>query len=204
MDALVGQAGQEWHSGVDAKTGAHQGREVNGILAGDHVIATDACLMRTMGHDPASDWPTPPFHRDRNSVKMAADNGYGTVNLDEIDFQTEIPRQPEGSFYSIQTDSAEMCYSWLKTMCEQALYYRDNRKLFHDAYAGEFILLQQGEVKWHSPEGRVRESRRLLAGENPEQAMWLKYVDPEEVEGEHFEIYEQTLERLKNYEPVPA
>lgn len=204
VDALVGQAGQEWHSGVDATTGVHQGRVVNGIMAGDHVIATDACLMHTMGHDPASDWPTPPFHRDRNSVKMAADGGYGTVNLDEIDFQTEIPRQPEGSFYSIQTDGPEMCYSWLKTMCEQALFYRDNQKLFHTAYPGEFILLQQGEVKWHSPEGRVRESRRLLAGENPEQAMWLKYVDPEENEGEHFEIYDQTLQRLKNYEPVPA
>ena len=23
--------------------------------------------------------------------------------------------------------------------------------------------------------------------------MWLKYVDPEEVEGEHFEVYEQAL-----------
>ena len=89
-------------------------------------------------------------------------------------------------------------------MCEQALLYRDNRKKFVDKYAGEFILLQQGEVKWHSPEATIRESRRVLSGGAPDQAMWYKYVDPEEMEGEHFEVYEQTLERLKEFAPVPA
>lgn len=28
--------------------------------------------------------------------------------------------------------------------------------------------------------------------------MWYKYVDPEEMEGEHFEVYD-TLERLKEF-----
>lgn len=204
VDALVGQAGQEWGKGTDEKTGKHQGRVVNGIMAGDHVIATDACLMHIMGHDPQSDWPTEPFHRDRNSVKMAADAGFGTVDLKQIDFESEVAPQPPGTFYSIQTDSPETCYSWLWTMCEQALLYRDNRKKFVDKYAGEFILLQQGEVKWHSPEATIRESRRVLSGGAPDQAMWYKYVDPEEMEGEHFEVYEQTLERLKEFAPVPA
>jgi hypothetical protein len=27
--------------------------------------------------------------------------------------------------------------------------------------------------------------------------MWLKYVDPEEPEGEHYEVYERTLEQIK-------
>jgi len=27
--------------------------------------------------------------------------------------------------------------------------------------------------------------------------MWLKYVDPTEAEGERFEVYEQTLERMR-------
>ena len=204
VDALVGQAGQEWGSGVDEKTGQHQGRVVNGLLAGDHVIATDACLMHVMGHDPQADWPVAPFHRDRNSVKMAADAGFGTVDLSQIDFVSELTPQPGGTFYSIQTDSAQMCYSWLRTMCEQALHYHEYRRKFIEQYAGEYILLQQGEIKWHSPAGTVHASRRVLSGGAPEQAMWLKYVDPDELEGEHFEIYEQTLERLKGFVPLAA
>jgi hypothetical protein len=104
----------------------------------------------------------------------------------------------------MMTDSAQTNYSWLKTMCEQALYYRDNREKFVEQYAGEYILLQDYEVKWHSPEGTIRVSRRELSGDKPDHAMWYKLVDPEENEGEHFEIYEQTLQRIKNYEPVPA
>jgi len=30
--------------------------------------------------------------------------------------------------------------------------------------------------------------------------MWLKYVDPEETEGEHFEVYERTLAHLASLE----
>ena len=37
-------------------------------------------------------------------------------------------------------------------------------------------------------------SRRDLAGKSKESAIWLKLVDPEEVEGEHFEVYERELE----------
>ena len=40
-------------------------------------------------------------------------------------------------------------------------------------------------------------SRRELAGANKLSAMWLKYVDPEEAEGEHFEVYEEALAGFK-------
>jgi hypothetical protein len=39
-------------------------------------------------------------------------------------------------------------------------------------------------------------SRRVLSGMNPNQAMFMKFVDPDEQEGEHFEIYEQTLRAM--------
>jgi len=42
----------------------------------------------------------------------------------------------------------------------------------------------------------VTASRRVLSGDRPEQAMWLKYVAPEEVEGEHYEVYEKTLQEF--------
>ena len=61
----------------------------------------------------------------------------------------------------------------------------------------QYILLQDREVKWHNDDSILRWSRRKLAGDNPDQAMWLKYVDPTEAEGERFEVYEQTLERMR-------
>jgi hypothetical protein len=36
-------------------------------------------------------------------------------------------------------------------------------------------------------------SRRKLSGAQSEKAMWFKYVDPDEIEGEHYEVYEETL-----------
>ena len=42
----------------------------------------------------------------------------------------------------------------------------------------------------------ITTSRRQLSGDHPEQGMWLKYVDPEEAEGEHYEVYEETLKHI--------
>lgn len=187
VDALVGQAGQEWSA-----LGPPQGRVVDALIAGDQVIATDAAMMRLMGHDPMADWPAPPFHRDRNPLLVAAEGGFGTVNLDEVDYRSEVAPQPPGSFFAIMTDSAEVNATWRRTMCEQALFYRDNPRRF-ERYAGEYILLQDGEVRWHDPRGTITVSRRQLAGEHPDHALFYKFVDPAEAEGERYEVYERAL-----------
>jgi hypothetical protein len=189
VDALVGQAGMEWGDGEGL------GRIADAVIAGDQVIATDACLMQIMGHDPQADWLTPPFHRDRNPLLVAAEGGFGTVDLEAIDFVSEVAPQPEGAFFAQMTDSAETTNTWRRTMCEQALYYHDNPRAF-ERYAGEYILLQDGEVRWHNPAGTIRESRRALSAGNPDHAMWFKYVDSEEAEGEHYEVYERALAQM--------
>ena len=86
--------------------------------------------------------------------------------------------------------------SWRRTTCEQGLYYRDNMEHFVERYAGQYVLLQEGQVRWHDRVSDLKGSRRKLSGDRPEQAMWLKYVDPEEAEGEHFEVYEHGLAHL--------
>ena len=192
VDGLIGQAGMEWGNGDEKGPG----RVANTLVAGNHTIATDACTAHLMGHDPQSDWLTPPFHRDRNSLLVAAEAGFGTVDLNEIDFESEVTG-PLNEFFSYITDSQELVLSWRRTTCEQALYYRDNRQKLLDEYAGEYILLQEGEVRWHDKVSDLNESRRVLAGDKPEQAMWLKYVDPEEAEGEHFEVYENALAKIE-------
>ena len=191
IDGLIGQAGGEWSS-----TGQEVPRIVNTLVAGDHPVATDAVGAHLMGFDPTSDWLAGPFHRDRNPLLVAAEGGFGTVNLDEIDWTSEVEPQPEGTFFAAMTDSVERVISWRRTTCEQALYYRDHRRDF-DQYAGEYILLQENEVKWHSESSYLRWSRRRLSGDRPDQAMWLKYVDPDEAEGEHYEVYEQTLADIR-------
>lgn len=187
VDGLVCQAGEEWGAG-------DQPRICNTLIAGDQVIATDACAAYLMGHDPRSDWLTEPFHRDRNALLVAAEGGFGTVDLSQIDFLSEV-QAPLGRFFAKTTDPQETVVSWRRTTAEQALYYRDHRRAIAEQHAGHYILLQMGQVQWASRTGELLTSRRLLSGENPGQAMWLKYVDPEEAEGEHFEVYEETLQR---------
>ncbi|HMN29840.1 MAG TPA: hypothetical protein PKE45_16935, partial [Caldilineaceae bacterium] len=94
------------------------------------------------------------------------------------------------------TDPRAINISWRKTTAEQATYYLDQQRKLVDKYAGEYILLQEGEVKWHDPVRDLRQSRRKLAGGRPEQALWLKYVDPDEREGEHFSVYETALHQV--------
>lgn len=189
LDALVGQAAMEWGDGKG------NGRIVDGLVAGDHVIATDVCGAYLMGHQPDADWPQPPFLRDRNHLLAAAEAGFGPAGLGEIDFVSELKPQPEGTFYSQVIDRGEIIASWRRTMCEQALYYRDHMAQFKD-YRGQYILLQDGEVRWSGPMFEQRASRRTLSGAHPDHAMWLKYVDPDDVEEEQYSVYERTLKAM--------
>jgi hypothetical protein len=104
--------------------------------------------------------------------------------------------QPEGTFYSIETDTFERVVSWRRTTCEQALYYRDHmarlrgkvRRAVYPAAGARGQVARYEQL----PQRQPAPARRR----NPDEAMWLKYVDPDEAEGEHYEVYEQTLARM--------
>lgn len=183
VDALISQAGQEW--------GDEPARITDTLIAGDQVIATDACGTYLMGHNPQSDWLRPPFHRERNALLIASEAGFGTVNLDEIDFQSEV-QSPLAKFYANVTDPESVVVNWRRTTAEQALYYRDHLRDFVGEYAGDHILLQDGEVRWHDSVGTLGISRRRIS-RDWRRGLWLKYVDPEETEGEQYRVYEQVL-----------
>ncbi len=183
IDALTGQTHREWDG---------RGRICNALIAGDQVTATDACGAHLMGHDPTTDWPTPPFRRDRNHLLIAAKRGFGTVDLNEIDFESEV-RAPLAEFDSAETDTPETVLSWRKTTCEQALFYLDQKKDIVDRFRGEFVFLQDGKVVWSGDNPYRLPSRRQLCGDHKEKALWLKLVDPDEVEGEQYQVYDQVL-----------
>jgi len=183
IDGLIGQAGREWGG---------EGRTPNTLVVGDQVVATDACSTHLMGHNPLDDWLTPPYHRDRNALRIAAEGGFGSAKLDEIDFESEV-QSPAAEFHNDVIDPRPRIINWHRTTAEQALYYRDHQRQFIEKYAGEYILLQNRQVVWHGSTSDFHGSRRTLAGDNPDDALWFKYVDPEDAEGEHFEVYEHTL-----------
>ena len=183
VEALTGQWGREWGG---------EGRICNALMAGDHPVATDACGMTLMGHDPHSDWPTPPFRRDRNHLLIAAEHGFGTVDLNEIDFVSEV-EAPLAEFDSVSTDSDATVANWRRTTCEQGLIYQDEQRKLIDRYRGEFIYMQDGQVVWSGIDPSNLGSRRKLSGDKKDSALWLKYVDPAEGEGERFERYGECL-----------
>ena len=184
IDGLTGQARREW--GGD-------GRICDALIAGDHVIATDACGTYLMGTDPRLDWPNPPFRRDRSPIAVAAEHGFGTVNIEEIDFDMGELQPPLAEFDSEETDPTEKIASLRQTASQQALFYRDNQDRFVDRHAGSFIYLQDGEVIWSGPHPDQAGAVHQLSGERKDQAVWLKLVDPEETEGERMRVYERIL-----------
>ena len=183
IDGLTGQWGREWGG---------EGRVCNTLIAGDHPIATDTCGMYLMGHDPKSDWPTAPFKRDRNHLLVAAQHGYGTVDLEDIDFESDVT-VPLAEFDSVETDSMETVAKWRRTTCEQGLIYEEKQRELIDKYRNSFIYLQDGEVVWSGTDPSNLGSRRQLSGERKDSALWLKLVDPEEYEGERFQVYRDCL-----------
>jgi hypothetical protein len=188
IDALVCQAGEEWGEGENP-------RITNTLIAGDQVTATDAVVTHLMGHDPKSDWLTPPFHRDRNHLLIAANSGFGTVDLNQIDIDSEV-QAPLGDFFAKKMDDQERIISWRRTTAEQAMVYLDKKKKITDRYAGKYILIQKGEIQSAAEGENIDDSRARLSKAHPGQAIWMKYIDPDESEGEQFPVYEQALQQI--------
>jgi hypothetical protein len=187
IDAMTGQWGREWGG---------EGRVCDALIAGDQIIATDAFGARLMGHDPASDWPTPPFRRDRNHLLVAAQGGFGTVDLDQIDVVSEV-EAPLNEFDSVEEDTPQHMAAIRETACEQGLFYLDHMGEMIDRYRGDFVYLQDREVKWNGPDPSHISNHRDFSGNRPGSALFLKLVDPEEHEGERFDVYEDCLQRMR-------
>ena len=184
IDALTGQARVEWGG---------EGRICDALIAGDHVVATDACGTHLMGTDPRLDWPNPPYRRDRSPIAVAAEHGFGTVNLEEIDFDMGELQPPLAEFDSAEQVPMEKIVSLRHSACEQGLFYRENRQSLCDRYAGSYIFLQDGKVIWSGDEPQNAGAVQDLSSARENQAVWLKLVDPEEKEGEQMGVYERLL-----------
>ena len=114
------------------------------------------------------------------------------MDLNEIDFVSEV-EAPLAEFDSVSTDPDATVANWRRTTCEQGLIYQDEQRKLIDRYRGEFIYMQDGQVVWNGDNPSNLGSRRKLSGDKKDSALWLKYVDPAEGEGERFERYSECL-----------
>ena len=54
--------------------------------------------------------------------------------------------------------------------------------------------MQDGQIVWNGDDSSNLSSRRDLSGDKKDSALWLKYVDLDENEGERFERYAECLQ----------
>jgi len=110
---------------------------------------------------------------------------------------SECVHSPLAEFDSVEEDTPEHMATVRETACEQGLFYRENAREMIDRYGGDFVYLQDGEVKWSGPDPSHISSHRDFVGKKPGSALFLKFVDPDEREGERFATYEDCLQHLR-------
>jgi hypothetical protein len=146
-----------------------------------------------MGTDPRLDWSNPPFRRDRSPVAVADEYGFGTPDLEQIDFEMDSLEPLVAEFGSVENDPAKQIVILRRTASEQALFYRDHCDQILKDHADSYIFLQGDDVIWSGAQPERAGPAHQVAAARPDQAVWLKLADPREREGEHMEVYEKIL-----------
>jgi len=144
-----------------------------------------------MGHDPTADWPVPPFRRDRNSLLVAAERGFGTVDPAEVDFETDL-RRPVAAFDSAALDPSERVESGGARCASRPSIIATTPARSSAATPAATYCFRTARSSGR-PDPENLGSRRVLSGDRKDSALWMKWVDPEEGEGERFEVYEKVL-----------
>jgi uncharacterized protein (DUF362 family) len=185
IDGLVAQTQKEWHGPP---------LEAGWLVAGDNVVATDIVAMQLMGIAPAADYPDPPFHFDRNPVKLAAERGLGPLALDDIALVGD-PLAPVSGFYSDRHMEASLLDEIRRSVAEQAALFERRRGHFVRDFGGRYIGLYDGEVVYAGENLDNLKSRGQIARERgrSNHGLYLKKVVPSELEVEQFGVYESLL-----------
>ena len=180
VDGLVGQAGREWDG---------EGRIANVLFAGDHPIATDACGAWLMGHDPTADWPRAalPARPQRPAGGGGERVRHGESGRDRLPVRGGPPGSPVPHRADRPAgDGRPLAANHLRA---GAVVPGSPRAAggslcgpVHYAAGRGGDLARRGSLTPGQPAS--------LSGEKKDSAILLKLVDPEEREGEHFEVYD--------------
>ncbi|MBM3216885.1 DUF362 domain-containing protein [Candidatus Poribacteria bacterium] len=189
IDGIVGQTKQEWHSDPV---------EAGWLIAGDNTVATDAIGLTLMGIRPDGDYPEPPFHFDRNPVLLAAQRGLGPISLDGIDLLGDPLEAAEG-FYSDKHMDPPLLDAIRYSIAEQAHIFVDDRARFLNEYPEQYVGLYDGDVIFTGTDLDNMQSRGQIARERGkrDKGLYLKRVEPSEIDPETFSVYEGLLARAR-------
>ncbi|GIX05687.1 MAG: hypothetical protein KatS3mg115_0090 [Candidatus Poribacteria bacterium] len=189
IDGVIGQTRSEWHGpGVDA----------GWLFVGDNCVATDAVAMRVMGIRPLDDYPEPPFHFDRNPIRIAYDRGLGSARLEEIELRGD-PLRPVHGFYADKHMEPELLDEIRRSIAEQAALFLERREEYLREFSGQFIGLFDGEVIQVGETLEGLKSRGQYAKERGKRnkGLYLKRVVPEPEDREVYAVYREILDGVR-------
>jgi uncharacterized protein (DUF362 family) len=186
IDGLVGQDDREWHGGPV---------ETNLLLVGDNCLATDATAMRLMGMDPELDYGRFPFNWDANALKLAASVGVGQIAESEIDVRGDS-LDGLGKQFHVARELTPEIDAVRRSTAEQAGVYVERRAELLASSAGRIVALANGDVlmtvdSMNDLPPRAELAERLRG--NPNAGVFVKRVEPAEVDPERLDVYAEVL-----------
>jgi hypothetical protein len=131
----------------------HDPVEMSVLLAGHDPVATDAVGATVMGFDPHAEFPVEPFVVSENHLRLAARAGVGVLDLSATEIcGTRV--QDVARKFSIETEyrvTTAQAVAAREAAIDQAVIFRTRRAELVERYAGQYVYLRNGDVKWASP-----------------------------------------------------
>ena len=160
------------------------------MLAGHDPVATDAIGTRIIGFDPLSDFPTKPWLRAENHLRLASQAGLGVLDPAEIDVRGLNVEDNRWLFDLNQADgmTSEQAHASRLAVRREARAYLTNRDRLVDEYRDRYIFLRNGEVEW-SETTRAAATERARASDGPEGFGLILHVSPADSYDESIEAY---------------
>ena len=160
------------------------------MLAGHDPVATDAIGTRIIGFDPLSDFPTKPWLRAENHLRLASQAGLGVLDPAEIDVRGLNVEDNRWLFDLNQADgmTSEQAHASRLAVRREARAYLTNRDRLVDEYRDRYIFLRNGEVEW-SETTRAAATERSRASDGPEGFGLILHVSPADSYEESIEAY---------------
>jgi hypothetical protein len=137
VDALVAEDQRELF-------GAGSESEVGALIMGTDPVATDATISRLLGDDPEADFPTHPFHFDRNHILLASETGLCRVAAPDI----EIVGDYASGQHPLRVDrqAADTDELTRRAIAAEVPTFLRLRQDLLKSNAGQYVALRSGRV----------------------------------------------------------
>jgi uncharacterized protein (DUF362 family) len=145
VDGIVAANKSEWN-GTAVRPGV--------IIAGTNCVATDSVGARVMGFDPDGDYPQHPYFYRRNAIKLAAEQGLGPNEDEDIDI---VGLAPEGLCESFRVEPHQgdtRREEQLQRGAACVARYQEQQERLAQTHYGQYLALFDGQVLKHAADMR--------------------------------------------------